>query len=283
MQVIKVLNNSLILAMDQNGQETILMGKGIGFNKSIGKEILAEEIEKVFILKDRTVSRNIVRLAADTEPVFFELTKNIIDYAIEQYHMELLEHIYLSLTDHIAFAVRRHKEGICLRNFYTPDIKRFHAEEFLVGEYALLKIKECCQVDLPIDEAGHIAFHFINAQSRHRYQDTETRITSMVEDILKIVRRTYGCSFNESSLEYTRFLTHLCLFAKRLLEKDLMPEKMADPLYSQVMETCGRENICADHITSYVQKKFSIVLTNQEKLYLMIHLYRIQSAVKVDQ
>ena len=35
MRVIKVLNNSLVLALDNAGQESILMGKGIGFHKSI--------------------------------------------------------------------------------------------------------------------------------------------------------------------------------------------------------------------------------------------------------
>ena len=32
MRVIKVLNNSLVLALDNAGQESILMGKGIGFH-----------------------------------------------------------------------------------------------------------------------------------------------------------------------------------------------------------------------------------------------------------
>ena len=48
MRVIKVLNNSLVLALDNAGQESILMGKGIGFHKSIGYEFQESEIEKVF-------------------------------------------------------------------------------------------------------------------------------------------------------------------------------------------------------------------------------------------
>ena len=35
MQVVKVLNNSLILAVNENGEEVILMGKGIGYKKYI--------------------------------------------------------------------------------------------------------------------------------------------------------------------------------------------------------------------------------------------------------
>ena len=35
MQVVKVLNNSLMLAVNENGEEVILMGKGIGYKKYI--------------------------------------------------------------------------------------------------------------------------------------------------------------------------------------------------------------------------------------------------------
>ena len=63
MRVIKVLNNSLVLALNDEGQEIILMGKGIGFQKTIGYKLSPKEIDKVFVLKDRELSRRIIRLA----------------------------------------------------------------------------------------------------------------------------------------------------------------------------------------------------------------------------
>ncbi|MFR4457825.1 MAG: CAT RNA binding domain-containing protein [Mediterraneibacter gnavus] len=53
MQVVKVLNNSLVLAVNENGEEVILMGKGIGYKKSIGEKIVSSQIEKIFELKDK--------------------------------------------------------------------------------------------------------------------------------------------------------------------------------------------------------------------------------------
>ena len=75
--------------------------------------------------------------------------------------MKLLDHIYLSLTDHLAFAVRRVKEGIVVPNFYTLDMQRFNPNEFQVGRYALQQVKEQIGVELPEDEAGNIAFHVL--------------------------------------------------------------------------------------------------------------------------
>lgn len=53
MRVIKVLNNSLVLALNDEGQEIILMGKGIGFQKTIGYKLSPKEIDKVFVLRIR--------------------------------------------------------------------------------------------------------------------------------------------------------------------------------------------------------------------------------------
>ena len=64
MQVLKVMNNSLVLALDEAGTECILMGKGIGYNKAIGHEIQDDEIEKVFILTDNKMLTNFVQLAS---------------------------------------------------------------------------------------------------------------------------------------------------------------------------------------------------------------------------
>ena len=89
MRVIKVLNNSLVLALNDEGQEIILMGKGIGFQKSIGYKLSPKEIDKVFVLKDRELSRRIIRLAAETDSIYFEMAKSVIDYAVENYHMKL--------------------------------------------------------------------------------------------------------------------------------------------------------------------------------------------------
>ena len=52
-RVVKVLNNSVVLAVEEPGGEVILMGKGIGFGKSIGQQISPKEGEQVFVLRDR--------------------------------------------------------------------------------------------------------------------------------------------------------------------------------------------------------------------------------------
>ena len=48
-----------------------------------------------------------IRLAIDTKSIYFEIANQIIQYAIDKYEMKILDYLYLSLTDHISFCVKR--------------------------------------------------------------------------------------------------------------------------------------------------------------------------------
>ena len=275
MRVIKVLNNSLVLALDNAGQESILMGKGIGFHKSIGYEFQENEIEKVFVLKDKEISRNIIRLAAETDSVFFELAKAVIDYAIEQFDMKLMDHIYLSLTDHLSFAARRVREGIVLQNFYTLEMKKFNPQEFQVGEYAVNLMRERLDLEIPADEAGNIAFHFINAQFNHPYNSQNLLISRTLDAVLDIVKYAFGITYNEDSTSYSRYVTHVRLFAQRLVSRNQLPDEKNDILYEQIHSICQKEFECVEKIQIYVYEQFRQKLSSQEKMYLALHIHRI--------
>lgn len=275
MRVIKVLNNSLVLALDDQGRETILMGKGIGFHKAAGYQLKREEVEKVFVLKDRSISRSIIRLAAEIDSVYFEIGKNIIDYAIETFQMKLLDHIYLSLTDHLAFAVRRVKEGIVVPNFYTLDMQRFNPNEYQVGRYALQLVRERIGAALPEDEAGNIAFHFINAQVDHPYNDKNRKISQLTEDVLNIVKYYYRIVYDEESVTYSRYVTHVRLFAQRLVSGQQLPEDSSRLLYDQVAQVCTSEFSCVEKVAVFVKERFGVGLTNQETMYLALHIHRV--------
>lgn len=275
MRVVKVLNNSLVLALSDKGEETILMGKGIGFHKAIGHELQKEEVEKVFVLKDRSVSRSIIRLAAETDGAYFELAKSVIDYAVERYQMKLLEHIYLSLTDHLAFAVKRLEEKIEVPNFYTMEMRKFNPNEYQVGLYALDQVREQLGIQLPADEAGNIAFHFINAQVDHPYNDKNRLIKRVTGSVLQIVQYYFQLAYREDSTSYSRYVTHVRLFAQRLVSGQLLPEESSRILYDQIAEACAREFACVEKIAVYVRESFGVELTNQEAMYLALHIHRV--------
>lgn len=274
MKVVKVLNNSLLLALDADGREIILMGKGIGYQKAIGNELDRSEVEKVFVVQDKDLSRNIIRLAAEVDELYFSLAKSIVDYAIETHHFVIMNHLYLALTDHLAFAMRRHQEGQSLQNFYAFGIWKFNPLEYDVGLYALKLIARETGIILPKDEAYTIAFHFINGQVSSPNTTNQIEVAKIVSAILSIIRLHFNCTFDEDSFDFVRLLTHLRLFALRLLAGEQVTGA-DDFLYRQIAGLCSGERACVDKIAIYIRSTLGKEMTFNEMAYLIIYMHRI--------
>lgn len=50
MVIRKVLNSSVVLVQDEGGEESILLGKGIGYGRRPGQSIDRQPSDRVFIL-----------------------------------------------------------------------------------------------------------------------------------------------------------------------------------------------------------------------------------------
>ena len=51
-KALRVLNNNVVLARDERGQEVILTGRGIGFSSRQGKAIDPALVQRVFVPTD---------------------------------------------------------------------------------------------------------------------------------------------------------------------------------------------------------------------------------------
>ena len=282
MYITKVLNNSLLLANDDNDKEIILMGKGIGHNYKIGSELNKEDIEKTFVLRDETIKMNIIELASEIDAEYFNIAQTIIDYAIEKYDLKLMNHIYLALTDHIDFAVKRFKDGILIENYYLDEIRELNTKEYDIGVYALKVFKECLDLELPEEEIGNIAGHFINAQQDNPYSDINKRSSKIVNAILQIVHYHFSIVYKKESFYYKRFVMHLKAFAQRFLSGEPTKENV-DFIYEQVRNNCKEEYECVKKIRAYIYTEFSRQLPVQEELYLMIHIHKILGELSVNE
>lgn len=275
MKVIKILNNSLIMALDDDGKEVILSGKGIGYKKAIGHELKESEVQKIFVLRERKVVRDVIRLAAEVGEEYFNLTKMVISYAMETYHMKLMDHIYLALTDHLAFTEKRLRSGMAIENFYTADLRRFNPEEYDVAEYAARLFAQKFGLELPEGEVGNIAFHFISAQENGQFEERKREIDRVVRQVLNIVRYQLELSDLEHGIAYSRLMTHLRLFAQRLIRGQLTEDGKEDFLHREVAELCPKEYDCVKKIGGFLEKHYGWDITKKEELYLTIHLHQI--------
>ena len=166
MKIDKIINNNLIRTFDNNGKEILLMGCGLGFQKKIGDTIDRSKIEKIYAIENKSDSNKLMTLLSEIPLEYIQVSNEIISYAKYSLGKRLNDNIYISLTDHISFAIERYKQGLNFKNALLWEIKRFYNHEFLIGKEALTIIKKRLDIMLSEDEAASIALHIVNAQRR---------------------------------------------------------------------------------------------------------------------
>lgn len=276
MKIIKVMNNSLVFTKDEKENELIVMGKGIGFMKKAGDEIDSSKIEKIFSVKDEGTKNKYFRVMEDIPSEYIEVVNNIVKYASDKLQCSLNDSIFISLVDHIAFAIERYNKNITLQNKLIWEVKKFYPEEFEVGKYALKLLNKTLSINLPEEEAGNIAFHIVNAKSSDANIEDTALAIKMMKDIINIIKYEIKISFNKDSLEYSRFITHLQFFLQRLKD-DKMNNGQNNFILKQIEKQYPDKVKCARSIKEYVMKVTGKEITEDEILYLSMHLIRISS------
>ena len=164
MRIFKILNNNVAVILNEEGQEQIVMGRGICFKKRPGDEIPDDMIDKEFHLSTPEAHNKFRELIQDIPMEHISLGEEIITEAKKRLGRKLNDMIYISLIDHVHTSILRFLDGITVKNVLLWDIQRFYKEEYQIGLRALDLIEEQCKVRLPEDEAGFIALHLANAQ-----------------------------------------------------------------------------------------------------------------------
>lgn len=274
MKIDKIINNNLVRAFDQDNKEVLVMGCGLGFKKKVGEVIDNSKIEKIYSLENKNYSNKLVELLSDIPLEVIQTTNEIVSYARYSLGKKINDNIYILLTDHINFAIERIEQGLEFKNPLLWEIKRFYNHEFLIGKEALQIIKKKLNVELSEDEAASIALHIVNAQLNSTNMDETLDITKMIQSILNIVKYHYNLELDEYSLHYERFITHLKFFAQRIFSgKEIEDE---DTYLCEIMKNKYKIAYdCVDKIEKYINKEFNHELTEDEKMYLAVHINRI--------
>ena len=271
----KVINNNIISAYEKSGAEVIVMGRGIGFKKKQGEVVPADQISKIFRIKSRTLTEQFKELLANMPLERVRISDEIISHAKDHLKLKLNQSIYVTLTDHINFAIERVSQGIEPQNALLWEIKRFYPQEFQLGIYALELIQDRLDILLPEDEAGFIALHFVNAEYGTDIRDA-VKFPDQMQAIVDIVEHDLGILLDESSLHYERFMTHIKFLIQRIYRKELLFSE--DRELSLLMQRkYPREYQCSVKVAEYIMQATGCRLSEEEIMYLSVHIRRVST------
>lgn len=107
MQIDKVYNNNVVQAIDDQGSELIVMGKGLGFQKKAGEQVDVSKIEKTFVLQNDNQQADLSNLYLQMGSRETEVVNSIIERAEEVLGVSFDLSLYLALGDHLHFVFQR--------------------------------------------------------------------------------------------------------------------------------------------------------------------------------
>ena len=277
MRIKKLINNNILCVVDKKGNELIVTGRGIGFQRHRGEFVDPALVERTYRMEEKAEQKKLRELVEKIPIEHLALTEALIEHIKTQIPQKLNQSLLITLADHISFAIARKAQGVEFSNPLKGSIMCYYPTEYHLGQHCLKVVREQLGVALQEDEAAFIALHIVNAELNTNMSEMYD-ITNLIEGALSVVEYFYQRKFDRESLDFNRLVVHLRYFAQRLFQGKMMEDDQGehDVMFRQlIMKNCKEHYKCAQCIGDYVKNTYQKTLSEEELTYLTIHLKRI--------
>ena len=270
MKVIKKINNNVAVCLDNNEHELIAFGKGIGFPAMPYELLDLSLITRTYY----GVDPNYFGLVQEIDESIFEVCAVIIDYARNCIESNLNPNVVFTLADHINFAIERIRKGIEIKLPLYYELSHLYEKEVAVGKFALKEIRRRLHVYLAETEAYSIALHLINAEEQPVNTVIDYDSDKVIDKVTKIIEACYDMPIRRDSFNYSRFVSHMqYLFKRKESNSSITSENSR--LFQSKKEEYPMSYACALDIQKYFEDTLSWHPSDEEVLYLMLHINRL--------
>ncbi|UOQ86702.1 PRD domain-containing protein [Gracilibacillus salinarum] len=270
MRLKKILNNNAVLVID-NQQEKVAIGTGIAFGKRKNDRINPSKVEQLFEMKENEKLQQLLNRIPEEH---FIISEEIISYAEDYLGSKLSEHIHIALTDHVSFAIERIEDGIHLQNKLLNEIKILYRNEFEIGLWAVRHIREKLNIDVPIDEAAHIALHVHTMKLQGGDYQQTIKHTAIVREMIQLFLEKLDMNISEDDLSYQRLVTHLHFALSRVSHYQL--HEMDEEMLGMIQQKFSDSYQVTRTVTSCITEKYDIAFPSSELGYITIHIQRLK-------
>lgn len=275
MRAIRKINNNAAICVDGKGRELVALGKGIGFG-ALPREVSLADISRTFYGVDAKYLDLIGEMPEDV----LEFAGQLADVCRATLSYELSPNLPITLADHIAFMLKRAREHMVVQMPLAYDVQQAHPAEYKLGEMAVRGARKTFGVRFDRHEATGIALSIVNSAitMSERTARKEREVAALLEGITQIVEGELGIVVDRASFDYARFATHVQYLIDRVLTgKPIATQN--EELYDEVVASYPEAATCAQKASALIERRLGGTLTQEERLYLMLHVNRISERV----
>lgn len=270
MKVIKKINNNVAECVDSKGNHLIAFGKGIGFPKTPYELADLSQITMTFY----KLNKHFELLLNEISEEIMDVSTEIVVMAQKELNEQLNPTLVFSLADHIQFAIQRLSTYKDAKLNYSHEMEQLYPKETHLATEAVKIIQRKLLVSLPKSEITSITIHFLNSQEEYKMTQEELAIDETIEQITSLVEDELDIAIDRQEFNYNRFQMHMLYYFKRVRNDGQFITK-SNHLLDSIKKEHQQIFEIAVKVAVLIKERLRIKTSNDELLYLMIHINRL--------
>ncbi len=273
MEIARVFNNNLVLALDEEGREVILTGRGLGFQARPGQAIDPAKVVRTFVPADGRDPDHLAQLLSGIPPEHIQLVSS----ALAEVGLDAVGRnpsLVIALADHVSFALRRVAIGMELEYPLLAEVQHLYGEEYGQARALLAAINTHAEHQLPDVEAVGLALHLVNAGFATGDLSYTYRMTGVIQQMVAVIEQSFGLDLDAGGVSVGRFITHLrYLFVRISQHRQLSGEHST--IGVAIRGAYPEAANCARRLAELMELRLGAPLTDDEISYLSLHIARV--------
>ena len=270
LKVLKVFNNNSVAAISNELGDIIVTGSGVGFQKKQGDLVDQAKVEKTYLF-DGNQKKRFKQSINSINSIYFEITDVIVTKAIEDLHTDFSSEIFITISDHLSYAVKRKKENISLPNIILNETRALYKKEYQLGLWAIDYIEEKIGIRLDEDEVGYIALYLVSF-SLNSEANNAKKIITLTKEVLNLINKIMKIDLSQDTLAYARISTHLKYLAERIFRKEAIYNEDTTADIRKILNEDSRLIVCMKEIVKLIKERYQYELSPDEQTYLCIQI-----------
>ncbi|MEV7416056.1 PRD domain-containing protein [Streptomyces sp. NPDC089919] len=274
MKALRVLNNNVVLARDDKGQEVILTGRGIGFGSRQGKPVDPALIVRVFVPADGRDPDHLSEVLALIDEEVLRAVVIALDEAGIEGRESTRPTLAIAVADHISGALDRARRGTVVEYPLRAEVQTLYAAEYAQAQRLLAAVNTRLDPQLDESEAIALALHLVNAGFASGDLSFTYTMTGVIQQMLAVVRERYGLSVPQESMSAARFITHVrYLFVRIQQHRQLTGHEST--IGEGIRRHYPQATATAQQLATVVELRLGERLSEDEVSYLALHIARM--------
>lgn len=269
MKVVKKINNNVAECIDGNGNHLIAFGKGIGFPKTPYELTDMSKVTMTFY----KLNEHFELLLTEIPEEILDLSSDIVTMAQQELTGSLNPTLVFSLADHIQFSIQRLSKYSEAKLAYSHEIEQLYPAENELAKKAVKMIQKRLLITLPKSEITSIAMHFLDSQTEYKVSQEELAIENIIEQTTNLIEEEFGITIDRNEFNYNRFQMHMLYYLKRVRSGEQFGG--SQQLLTTLQTEHNRIYELGIEVGDLISQQLGVQTSNDELLYLMIHLNRL--------